>query len=70
MMPDGLVPLFPKVRREELAMFVIETELCPFVLPRVLAVVREHGAFDLTIDTQSNIRVQQIKIEIAESGKQ
>lgn len=71
--PPGLsfpeVPDLPKIVRADLALLCVETELCAFVLPRVLAIVTDRGATAYTISALRDGRVQRIEIEMAAPGE-
>lgn len=62
------MPLLPKITREGLVLLAIETEFCPVVLPRILALFSEHSVTAFTINTLRDERVQCIEIEFAASG--
>ena len=58
-------PTLPKIAREGLVLLAVETELCPFVLPNVLAIVGDRGVTAFTINARRDGRVQRIEIEMA-----
>lgn len=57
-------PELPKIDRANMAQLVVETEMCPLILTRVLEVIREHDALPFTISARRDARVQIIEMEL------
>lgn len=62
-------PMLPKITRESLVLLAVETEFCPVVLPRILAIFSERDVTAFTINTQRDERIQCIEIEMAALGE-
>lgn len=59
------LPCLAKIDRDALAHLLVETELCPYILARVLDVVGGHAIVPFTISARRDDRFQFVDFEIA-----